>query len=170
MSVSRIFTSIQKVAFAYKQRLAEIPDEKFLQSPNHSGWSYSEVYNHIFDVSVLSLKEVDKCLSGEGKLKNTHWLTKLILFFGRFPAAMKLKAPKNLASRVKKVTKDEAIVMINDFLVQLQPFGKKLEQAHSSFKTPHPRLGYLNANQWLRSIEIHLKHHLKQLKRIDKSF
>jgi len=28
----------------------------------------------------------------------------------------------------------------------------------------------MNARQWLRFIEIHLKHHIKQLKRIEKSF
>jgi hypothetical protein len=170
MSAAQLFTSIQKVTFAYKQKLAQIPDENFEQSPRIGGWSYSEVYNHIFDLSVLSLNELNKCLSGQGQNKKTHWITRLILFFGRFPPAMKLKVPKKLASRVTKITKEEASDMINKFLVQMQPLGKTLEQANLLIKTPHPRLGFLNATQWLRFIEIHLKHHLKQLNRIDKSF
>jgi hypothetical protein len=170
MSVAQVFTSIQKITFAYKQRLAQVPEQNFGQSPPKGGWSYSEVYQHIFDLSVLTLGELDKCLAGEGKKKNTHWITILILFFGQFPPIMQLKVPKALAPRVKKITKEEASEMINTFLVKLQPYGKRLEQTPTSMKTPHPRLGFLNAKQWLRFIEIHLKHHLKQLNRIDKSF
>jgi hypothetical protein len=170
MSAAQVFTSIQKVTFAYKQKLAQVPEHHFQQSPERGGWSYSEVFNHIFDLSALSLNELDKCLSGRGKKKRTHWVTRLILFFGRLPPGIKFKVPKLLAPRVKKVTKDEASDMINTFLIQLQPFGKTIEQANARIKTPHPRLGFLNAHQWLRFIEIHLKHHLKQLNRIDKRF
>jgi hypothetical protein len=45
-----------------------------------------------------------------------------------------------------------------------------MDRAQANVKTPHPKLGYLNANQWLRFIEIHLKHHYQQLKRVEKSF
>jgi hypothetical protein len=170
MSTSRVFTSIQKVTFAYKQKLAQIADEKFEISPEQGVWSYSEVYDHIFDFSSLTVHELDKCLSGNGTMKRTPWITKLILFFGCFPPAMKFKVPKALSSRGKKVSKAEAGTMITHFLVQLQPCGNKLEQADPQIKTKHPRLGYLNASQWLKFIEIHLKHHLKQLDRIDKRF
>jgi hypothetical protein len=170
MSSVPVFTSIHKVTFAYKQRLAQIPDEHFQRNPRNGGWSYSEVYQHIFDLSLLSLYELDKCISGHGKQKSTHWISRLILFFGRFPPLMKLKVPAALGSRVTKISKEEASDMINKFLVQLQPYGKTMELANPLMKTPHPRLGFLNARQWLRFIEIHLKHHLKQLKRIDKSF
>jgi hypothetical protein len=170
MNTERVFCSIHKVTFTYKQKLAEISDSNFERSPDQGGWCYSEVYNHIFDLSVLSLKELDNCLDGQGKKKNTHSITKLILFFGAFPPAIRFKVPKHLASRVKKVSKEEASSMIMDFMLQLQPYGTRLAKADKELKTLHPKLGYLNAEQWLRFIEIHLKHHLMQLKRIDKSF
>lgn len=170
MSSVQIFTSIKKVTFAYKQRLAEISDTDFQLSPQNNDWSSSEVYQHIFDLSALSLDELDNCIAGRGKKVRTHLVTYLILFFGRFPPAIKFKVPRHLESRVKKVTKDEASVMIDDFLLKLQPYSKKLEQASPNIKTPHPRLGFLNAKQWLRFIEIHLRHHFEQLNHIDKSF
>jgi hypothetical protein len=151
MNTERVFCSIHKVTFTYKQKLAEISDSNFERSPDQGGWCYSEVYNHIFDL-------------------NTHSITKLILFFGAFPPAIRFKVPKHLASRVKKVSKEEASSMIMDFMLQLQPYGTRLAKADKELKTLHPKLGYLNAEQWLRFIEIHLKHHLMQLKRIDKSF
>jgi hypothetical protein len=170
MSTVAVFTSIHKISFSYKQKLANIPSENFQQDPGSGGWSYSEVYNHIFDLSILSLHELEKCLSGKGKKRSTPLITKLILFFGALPPAIRFKVPNLLASRVKKCSKAEAETMITEFLVQLQPFGNKLEKANADIKTPHPKLGFLNGSQWLRFIEIHLKHHLKQLKRIDRSF
>jgi len=44
----------------------------------------------------------------------------------------------------------------------------QVSQASKSQKAKHPRLGLLHARQWLRFIEIHTKHHEKQLYRIQK--
>jgi hypothetical protein len=170
MNTAKIISSIQQVVRIYKARLATTDDLKFQQCREDGSWSYSEVYQHIFDLSILSLAELDKCLSGDGKSRKTHWIARGILYFGRFPPAMKFKVPKTLAARVRKVSAAEASEMIDTFLKQLEPYGTKIAQADPSVKTRHPRLGYFNAAQWLRFIEIHLKHHLKQLDRIDKSF
>jgi hypothetical protein len=170
MNTAQVFSSIQQVVQTYKLRLVAIDDLKFQQQKEDGSWSYSEVYQHIFDLSILSLAALDKCLSGEGESKKTHWVPRLILFFGRFPPAMKFKVPETLAPRVRKITREQASNMIDTFLEQLEPYGKKVALADPDVKTPHPRLGYFNAAQWLRFIEIHLKHHLKQLNRIDKSF
>lgn len=170
MNTVKIISSIQQVVQNYKSRLASIDDSKFQQSREDGSWSYSEVYQHIFDLSILSLTELDKCLSGDGKSRKTHWIARLILYFGRFPPAMKFKVPKPLAPRVKKISSAQASGMIDKFLKQLEPYGTKIVLSNPDVKTAHPRLGYLNATQWLRFIEIHLKHHLKQLDRIDKSF
>jgi len=54
--------------------------------------------------------------------------------------------------------------------LQLAQAYPKVKNANPKIKTKHPVIGYLNAKQWLRFIEIHLNHHLKQLKRIENSF
>jgi hypothetical protein len=36
-----------------------------------------------------------------------------------------------------------------------------------SWKNKHPGLDYFNANEWLQFAEMHLRHHLRQKKRID---
>ncbi len=170
MNTAKVFSSIQQVVQTYKSRLESINDSKFQQRNEDGSWSYSEVYQHIFDLSILSLMELDKCLSGDGKSRKTHWISRLILYFGRFPPAMKFKVPKSLAPRVKKISRAQALAMIDTFLNQLKPYETKVSQANANVKTRHPRLGFFNAAQWLRFTEIHLKHHLKQLDRIDKSF
>lgn len=170
MSNLSVYTSIKNVVAAYRDKLHHCPQEQFQLSPATGGWSYSEVYSHIFDMSILSLEELKKCIAGNGQDKPTAFVVKLILFFGSFPPAAKYKVPKKLTSRVRKITKADAEEFIQLFLEELEYVHRDIHLARPDVKTIHPRLGYLNARQWFRFIEIHLKHHLKQLGRIEKNF
>jgi len=170
MSNASVFYSLQKISTKYRSILGGITETQFQTTPPIGGWSYSEVYSHIFDASILSLIPLKKGLDNIGEEKPTAFVVRLILFYGSLPPAKKYKVPKRLESRVKKINKEEAEAFILQFLAELDTVYPKIDKADEKIKNLHPRLGYLNASQWLRFIEIHLKHHLKQLKRIEKSF
>lgn len=170
MSTAKDYKNIQNIVASYRSKLEQISEETFLLSPPIGGWSYSEVYFHIFDASILSLLEMTNTISGKGERKPTTFIVKVILFFGSLPPGKKYKAPKSLALRLKKISKAEALALINQFLLELDVALKKIVNADKTLKTLHPKLGYLNAFQWLRFIEIHLNHHLQQLQRIERSY
>ena len=170
MGTEKIYRSVLKIAEAYRQTLDRIGAVNFQTEPPIGGWSYSEVYSHIFDSSLLSLMALNNCIMGEGKKKPTAFVVKVILFFGSLPPGKKYKAPSKIASRVKKISIAAAQQFITDFELQLMQIYPKMKDADPKIKVKHPVIGYLNAKQWLRFIEIHLKHHLKQLKRIENSY
>jgi len=170
MQNTQLFSSIHNLTEAYRTILRTIDDAQFQLTPSIGGWSYSEVYSHIFDASMLSLQAMENCLDGKGEKHSTAFIAKVILFLGFLPPGKKIKTSKKMEARVKKITKMEAEELIQRFIQQLEPDYKRMGKARSDIKIPHFRLGYLNARQWLRFIEIHLKHHLKQLKRIENSF
>ena len=170
MSTNKIFSSLHKIAAAYKAELNRINDTQFQLVPPISGWSYSEVYAHIWDASLLTLEMMEDCLNGKGKHnKPTVFVTRLILLFGAFPPG-RYKTPPILDGRVKLISKPEAIALIDTFISRLDVDVESMNRAQDDIKTLHPKLGYLNAREWLRFMEIHLKHHYQQLKRIEKSF
>ena len=170
MNAAKIKISLHHIIDAYKAKLSSYPEEIFELTPPINGWSYSEVYSHIFDSSLLSLIALENSAKGKGENKPTHFVVKLILLLGSLPPAKKYKVPKRLVERVKKISKTEAMDFILEFEKALNDNYPLVANASENCKTKHPRLGYLNAKQWLRFIEIHLKHHLKQLVRIEKSF
>ncbi len=170
MTAAKVKASIHRVVDAYKSKLSRYPEDIFQTIPPISGWSYSEVYSHIFDSSLLSLIALENAANGKGESKPTHFIVKLILLLGTLPPAQKYKVAKRLEERVKKISKKEALDFILEFENALDDNYHLLAHAKFTSKTKHPRLGYLNAKHWLRFIEIHLKHHLKQLERIEKSF
>jgi len=170
MGIAKISQSILKIVGSYKTHLSTKAEEEFQLSPPIGGWSYSEVYSHIFDSSLLSLMALQNCINGEGKPEATPLGTKAVLFFGMLPPGKKYQVPTRLVERVKKINIMAAQQFMLDFELQLAKIYPHINGADLKIKTKHPRLGYLNAKQWLKFIEIHLNHHLKQLKRIENSF
>ena len=167
MSVNSHFRSLMKAVEQYETLLAEVSEEMFIQSPRDGGWSYSETYSHIFQANLASLIAVEKCLIGTGVFseKRSSWKVSAILFFGRLPPG-KFKAPEKIASMVKKLNLEEAANLIVKFKNRVEELKSKVEKADKYQKVKHPRLGLLNARQWFRFIEIHTKHHTRQLERI----
>lgn len=170
MSTGKDYQKIQQIVLAYQKKLGELEEDRFLETPPIGGWSYSEVYFHIFDSSILSLKQMSGSMTGKGEQQPTAFIVKLILFMGSLPPGRKYKAPKRLAERLKKVSKTEAQALMDEFVKQLEKDVLLLPNADKNLKMPHPRFGYLNAFQWLTFIKIHLNHHLQQLHRIDQSY
>ncbi len=170
MSITKDYRDLLNLASVYQAKLSSYHETVFQQQPSTCGWSYSEVYFHIFDSSLLTLQTIRDCVQGKGERKPTSFLVKLILFLGSLPPGKKYKAPKRLAERLRKIDKKEALQLIREFIQQLERDYPAMAKADSAIKTPHPRMGYLNTAQWLRFAKIHLTHHLKQLHRIEKSF
>ncbi|MET4081256.1 hypothetical protein ABIB40_001201 [Pedobacter sp. UYP30] len=170
MQAKKTEQSILQTVAKYRTKFAQMSEADFVKQPPIGGWCYSEVYLHIFDASLLSFRSIAYCLSGKAKEKPTHFSVKLMLWYGAFPPRKRYKVPKSLAERVKKISKVEAETLMNAMEKKLSLTAGKVQLADRNKKIKHPRLGYLNAQQWFRFIEIHLKHHLKQLTRIEKSF
>ncbi|MES2875146.1 MAG: DinB family protein [Bacteroidota bacterium] len=169
MSINSQFKSLMNAVDKYETLLKDVSEDMFLENPSDGGWSYSETFSHIFQSNLASLSAVEKCLIGTGIFngKRTPWQVSLILFFGRFPPG-KFKAPAQIASMVKKLSKEEAANIIIKFKNRVLELKGKVSQADKNQKVKHPRLGLLNSRQWFRFIEIHTIHHTRQLSRISK--
>jgi len=171
MSIADDKRIIENALQVYRQKLDEIPDEVFNTTPPGGGWSYAEVYSHIMQATLGSFTAVQRCSNGTGKThtKSLNWLGRLILYTGFFPG-MKFKAPESIASMTVNINKEEARNLIIKVRKRLDEIVPDIDGSPKFCKIKHPRFGMLNGKQWFRFIGIHLEHHLRQLKRIDKKF
>lgn len=169
MSINQTASRIVQATARYEAFLATLSDADFQRNPADGMWSYAEVYSHIFEANLISLLALEKCVKGtaEEDKSTLHPAVWLILFLGKFPPG-KIKAPARIAAMVKKINPVEAQQLMHNFSQRLQELVPQVSQASKSQKAKHPRLGLLHARQWLRFIEIHTKHHEKQLYRIQK--
>lgn len=168
MNIGPIVSSILGAIDRYQKFLDEVSEPDFMQSPGSGRWSYSEVYSHIIYANLKSLLAVQKCIYSKSALSGQpSLLGRAILFFGRFPP-VQIKAPEQMALKVRKISREEARNELIKLKRKLEEVSPGVKNCPESNKVTHPRLGMFNAQQWLRFVEIHSWHHLKQLNRISK--
>ncbi len=166
MNIKRTTNSILSSLNTYQQFLNTIDDELFAQTPGEDIWSYAEVYAHVIRANFSSLVAIEKCIHNKtSEAGSISLLGKMILFFGRFPP-VKIKVPESIAKQATKISREEARNELVRLKQKIESVVPKLQRCGNSGKIKHPRLGMLDACQWLRFIDIHSTHHLKQLGRI----
>lgn len=157
----------------YRALLDEIPDAQFDASPVGGGWSYAEVYAHILKATLGSSIALEKATQGSciPTNKKPTLFGRLLLLLGIFPP-VKVKAPNaaNNQPLADKITKEDARNLLIKCRRRIDTVIPLIHQSSNNCRTSHPRLGMLNARQWLKFIRIHLKHHLKQIQRIENKF
>jgi len=165
---------IEALLDIYRSKLDTIPDEQFGHIPSGGGWSDAEVYSHILQATLASALALERCTQKSCKptSKGLNILGRLVLLFRSFPPGIRIKQPQKTAEKMPalKITKEEARNMIIKCRQRLEHVVQLIFDAENDGRVAHPRLGMLNAAQWLKFIGVHLSHHLKQLKRNENKF
>ncbi|WP_259068433.1 DinB family protein [Mucilaginibacter sp. X4EP1] len=168
MNIAKERKAIDEALDSYRSQLDTIPDEMFTLTPPDGGWSFAEAYSHILQATLGSLIALERCTHDNCKptKEGLNIFGKIMLFTGVFP---RVKAPEKVNAKMPaiKIDKEEARNLIVKCRMRLDEITPLIKKSSPASRHKHPRLGMLNAKQWLKFIRIHLKHHLKQLKRID---
>lgn len=171
MNIGATRKKIEEALDTYRNRLDTIPDDDFMVSPPGGGWSYAEVYAHILQANLGSSIALEKCMmkSCIPTAKGRTLIGVMMLTFGRFPP-LRVKTPKTIAEKnpVKNITKEEARNLLIKCRKRINDLVPLIHNSSKHQRIRHPRLGMLNARQWLKFILIHSEHHLKQLDRVEK--
>jgi len=171
MNLANERRAIDAALDAYRSRLDAIPDELFTQTPPGGGWSYAEVYSHIMQATLGSVIALERCNNNNchPTTKGLTLLGRLMMTINRFPP-VRVKVPAAVSAKmpVVKISREEAKNLIIKCRKRVDEIWPGVKDALPGSRHKHPRLGMLNARQWVKFIRIHLKHHLKQLDRIQK--
>lgn len=164
---SNIIDPILKSLKTYRTVLDGVSDFDFQSQVKVDHWSYGQVFSHIFGTSqmiLLGLEDWENKSTAEST--EPTWISRIILFLGVLPG--RIKAPKTIEEMVQNISKDEAAIQLRNFTQTLDRVMLLLPTIPKDRKFKHPKLGMLNAKEWLRFIEIHTRHHEKQLLRMGK--
>lgn len=170
MRTHQTYRSIEKNVAIYQALLNQVDEEHFQRSPAEGVWSYAEVFSHIFRSNMTCIKVIEQCAKREAVEleKEASVPIKLVLFFKRFPPGMKFKVPKKLEYMVEKITRDQAFQLLSEFNEALPLALEQALKASDNQRQKHPRMGMLNAKEWFEFIDVHTRHHRRQLGRIKK--
>lgn len=161
--LDRFNDTIQKwIAF-----LDDYSEEMLLKKPANGSWSIGQVYVHLLEASRHFVRQMKAAVSSqENSDKESHPNIQAMLRNNAFPDIL-IKGPASNAGTQQPNSKEE----IRTGLVTIREDVNRVYSANdfsgSTGKSEHPGFRFLTATEWLQVIEMHMRHHLRQKKRID---
>lgn len=145
--------------------------DDFLKKPNDEAWSLAQMYSHIALVTDKCLDNIDLCKNGEGKQQKFALGPAIFSLMGSFPPfKMHIhKIPNEVAAiyNPQAISIDDAITSLENSIKRMKQYIPIVNAIPKNQRAKHWAGGWFTALQWYQSAEMHIRHHLRQKKRID---
>jgi len=141
--------------------------EQLTAKPSPELWSMGQVYVHLIQVTRHFVEQAAICAgSNENAHEEASPSARTVFQNNDLPDTL-LQGPPSNAATPQPESKErlaQGLKKIKERLAEVEPLV-----TGSTFggKTKHPGLNYFSATECLHFAEIHLRHHLRQKKRID---
>ena len=135
--------------------------------PSPTAWSLGQLYFHLIKNTEFYLEQVEICLSTDDHLSDQPSQEAVEMFErNEFPNEI-IEGPDTDVDFPQPKSSEELRKPLAHLKEQIQSLAYGISNRRYSGKTKHPGLGYFNAYEWLQFAEMHLRHHLRQKKRIE---
>jgi hypothetical protein len=172
VDIQKIFGKYESHTRQWIDALGGYNEETFYLKPSEEDWCMSEVYDHLIKVTDKCLSNALACAANNGETGHSGFGPAIFSLMGSFPP-VKLKI-KKIPARVEdiynpnKISREQAKEGLEQALQRMKAAIPKVQQASKDHRIEHWAGGWFNGQQWYHSAEMHLKHHFRQKKRIDK--
>jgi hypothetical protein len=152
--------------------LERIGEHQFTPAPEGDGWTAGQVCHHVALAGGKFLEQVRACANGEGETKGFQLLPALVTGIGSFPPA-RIRFPTDKAPPGWRKAGDPDPLTRTEALEQLARMEHAMHEhcamaaaAGTHMRTKHFAAGWMHAAQWYQLVEMHTRHHLRQLRRL----
>ncbi|WP_299441506.1 hypothetical protein [uncultured Aquimarina sp.] len=153
--------------------LQNYDQESLYHKPSSNQWSLAELYDHIIRVAkTYQLPNFHKCTENDtkkGKSKNS--IAYLIFNLNIVPSrSIKMESfPPKIVSNFTPEIVERSLLENNfkEFILEILSNEVLIKQCDKAIRHNHPFFGMINAVEWFSLIEIHMRHHERQKKRLE---
>ncbi|SOE20594.1 DinB superfamily protein [Spirosomataceae bacterium TFI 002] len=170
LSTSVVEKSLIEVYQFYIEKLETFNEDEFNFKQSPEIWSIAEMYDHVCKSSshfflanlVRCLEERKGQVGGEMNKNGEN-----VISYNSFPP-MKFKQPAStIPAKTETGSKEDYNKYLTSLLESVKSTVSKIPETPSEYKTFHPAFDWLNSHEWFQMLEIHTKHHLRQLKELE---
>lgn len=154
--------------------LARHDDEDFTKVPAEGGWTLGQVCDHVAMASQGFMDSAEALAGGAGEPGHRNAMAFVMVdMVGSFPPG-RFQVPPNLPPQFEKfaqpetLSKAEAMQRFAAVTERMDALVETIAAAPPKLRSKHPAAGWLKARQWYQLIEMHARHHLRQLRRLGK--
>lgn len=168
MNIQSIQESFAKTIATWQEAIKNYSDTDFIKKPDEESWSVGQVCEHLTITTTRIFVVTEKCLAGDANKSEEKTETGGAALQNNALADVRVKLPLAIqATPPQPENRQRAINDMETMLVKFNEAAEKIAKSNSPGKEKHPVLGYLTAVEWLQSIDMHYRHHLRQKARID---
>jgi len=139
------------------------------RSPGPGSWSLGQVYNHItLDTAWFVGQMKEALLSRVDTDKTMHPNARAMFDRNGFPD-VQIEGPATNTNIPQPQSKEELSRQLMAIKTAVDTLFRDFDPAVSTGKTRHPGLLFFSPVEWLQFAEMHMRHHLRQKKRIDEA-
>ncbi|MFD0711378.1 DinB family protein [Paenibacillus sp. GCM10027626] len=171
MNTTEALQQFQETAAYYLHELDGFSMEQLRRQPAEGEWSIGQMYQHLIQSALfMHLRNIEQCLAQSSD--STAVMTgktdagAAIFEQGSFPPIRIHVPPSPQYTPEQPETKEQLFQGLAFVIRRMKEIEPTLEKASAESAAPHPRFGMLNATEWFLLIEMHYRHHLRQLQRL----
>ncbi|MBP8155522.1 MAG: DinB family protein [Leadbetterella sp.] len=161
---------IEKSFGVLTEGIQRLTEEQFAYVSNPEKWSLAQMYEHICESSKkFFLANIKRCLEqrngqlGGEKTVEGEW----IMNNNGFPNK-KIKMPEAFGVVIYAgKSQKEYLLDIEEILNSARDLVEMVNRDAGDYKTKHPIFGFFNAQEWFRNLEMHTRHHLRQMAELE---
>ena len=174
MNARQVLDGFEKTYGQWRAVLEQGDEERFGRTPATGGWSLGQICDHVANASNAFLDAAEALTRGEGE-EHGGSLFGFIIFgvINGFPP-FRFKVPPNLPKEYERlatpdsIAKAEALERFEAVAGRTRSLRDAIAAASGKLRIKHPDAGWFNALQWYQLSEMHMRHHLRQLRRVEK--
>ncbi|MHC4931015.1 MAG: DinB family protein [Planctomycetota bacterium] len=175
MDSRKVLTGFEKTHATWRAALERGDEESYGAEQGAGGWTLGQICDHVAGTSQAFLDGAELLARGEGEERGGGMFAFLMCeVINGFPP-FRFKVPPNLPASYARVaapesiSKAEALERLDAVARRTREMCDAVAAAPKNFRSKHPAAGWLNARQWYQMSEMHMRHHLRQLRRIEKA-
>ncbi len=139
-----------------------------VKRPAPENWSLGQVYLHLITETSFYIGQIEYCLAHNENYPEQMAEDAAIIFDNNEFPDERIKNDAPSSQNVPQPTnKQDLLEQMLGVKTHLNYLWDKMIDHKFAGKTRHPGLGYFNAQEWFQFAELHLRHHLRQKKRIE---
>jgi hypothetical protein len=171
MEINNVRALLKQFNMTIQQWIVQLDNysiEMLLQRPQADAWSLGQVYTHIIEDTTFYLEQMKAALASKNAFAERSMRSHARAIFqnNAFPD-MALENPFNDINIKPPQSKDELIQSLSFIQNEVNRLFDNIDLSAAKGKTEHPGFAFLDAFEWLQFGEMHMRHHLRQKKRID---
>lgn len=130
-------------------------------------WSLGQVIIHLIESSTFFLDNANACLQNDLNKDEPLSVSAGSIFLKNELPNVELKGPASNSLTPQPISLALLKEELESLKISASQVRQQLEADADSGKIAHPGLGYFNATQWFQFADIHMRHHIDQLPKIE---